>query len=84
VQEGFDYVTDRWLEDEQKRLDDKQSEGNVTAYSARNGQLMALAREWDKSRQAGDDFVFDPQAEISRSAEDGIDHAVGVSGESPK
>ncbi|WP_257033343.1 hypothetical protein [Streptomyces sp. Ag109_G2-15] len=52
VQEGFDYVTGKWLEDEQKRLDDKQADENFQAYSRRNGQLMALADEWEKTHRA--------------------------------
>jgi hypothetical protein len=84
VQEGFDYVTDRWLEDEQKKLDDKHSEDNVQAYSKRNGQLMALAEEWRKLHRLDDGSYFNPKEEINRSASDGIAHAVGVSGESPK
>jgi hypothetical protein len=84
VQEGFDYVTDRWLEDEQKKLDDKYSDDNVQAYSRRNGQLMALAEEWRKSHRLDDGSYFNPKEEINRSASDGIAHAVGVSGESPK
>ncbi|MFI1766736.1 hypothetical protein ACH41H_32430 [Streptomyces sp. NPDC020800] len=84
VQAGFDYVTDQWLEDEQKRLDAKQTAENIQAYSDRNKQLMALAREWSRSHQTGSDPHFDPQSEIQRSTGDGIDHAVGVSGVSAK
>ncbi|SED16449.1 hypothetical protein SAMN05216532_3646 [Streptomyces sp. 2231.1] len=84
VQAGFDYVTDQWLEDEQKRLDEKQEEGNVRSYTVRNQQLMALAREWSKANRTDGDSLYDPQAEIHRSAGDGMTHALGVSGEPPK
>ncbi|MFE9495341.1 hypothetical protein [Streptomyces collinus] len=80
VQAGFDYVTGKWLEDEQKRLDAKQTQENFQAYSDRNQQLMALSREWSRSHQTGEDPHFDPQTEINRSAGDGIDHASGISG----
>ncbi|MDX2597982.1 MULTISPECIES: hypothetical protein [Streptomyces] len=80
VQAGFDYVTGKWLEDEQKRLDAKQTQDNFQAYSDRNQQLMALSREWSRSHQTGEDPHFDPQTEINRSAGDGIDHASGISG----
>jgi hypothetical protein len=45
---------------------------------------MALAEEWSKGHPQAGDSYFDPQAEINRSAEDGIDHATGVSGKRPK
>ncbi|MBY8843491.1 hypothetical protein [Streptomyces sp. SP2-10] len=81
VQEGFDYVTGRWLEDEQERLDDQQAKANVRAYSKRNGQLMALAEEWKKTHGVDGDPYYNPKEEINRSARDGIAHAVGMSGE---
>ncbi|MFJ5308658.1 hypothetical protein [Streptomyces sp. NPDC088350] len=84
VQTGFDYVTDQWLADEQRRLDQAQADHNVNAYSARNGQLMALADEWRKLHPQAGGLYLDPQAEISRSAEDGIAHATGMSGERSK
>lgn len=84
VQEGFDYVTDKWMEDEQKRLDDKQGDDNIQAYSKRNGQLMALAHEWSGGRHIGGASEFEAQTQINRSAEDGIVHARGMSGEQPK
>ncbi|MBL1081522.1 hypothetical protein JK359_05925 [Streptomyces actinomycinicus] len=80
VQEGFDYVTDKWLEDEQKRIDDKQAQDNAEAYKARNGQLMALAGEWGKVRGRGGD-LYETQEFINRSAQSGMSHARGVSGE---
>ncbi|MHB9859753.1 hypothetical protein [Streptomyces sp. YIM S03343] len=84
VQEGFDYVTDKWLADEQKKLDDKNVDDNVQAYSKRNGQLMALAGEWSKLHRVDADSYFNSKEEINRSARDGIAHAAGVSGEQPK
>ncbi|MFL4948730.1 hypothetical protein ACJ6WE_15450 [Streptomyces sp. MMS24-I31] len=84
VQEGFDYVTDKWLEDEQERLDKKQADENFKAYDARNGQLMGLSEEWMKVHRVGDDSGFNAKAEIGRSAQDGMAHATGVSGEQQK
>jgi hypothetical protein len=81
VQAGFDYVTDQWLADEQKRLDDKQADENVQAYSKRNGQLMALAGEWRKGHSVDGSSYFNPEEQISRSSRDGIAQAAGVSGE---
>ncbi|WP_245608017.1 hypothetical protein [Streptomyces hokutonensis] len=81
VQTGFDYVTDQWLADEQRRLDNKQADDNIQAYTKRNGQLMALANEWKRVHQQDGGVHLDPQAEISRSAEDGMDRATGMSGE---
>ncbi|MFF4964717.1 hypothetical protein [Streptomyces sp. NPDC001037] len=80
VQGGFDYVTSKWLEDEQERLDAKQTAENVQAYSDRNQQLIALSHEWSRVHRTAGDSHFDPETEINRSAGDGIDHAVGVSG----
>jgi hypothetical protein len=84
VQTGFDYVTDQWLADEQKRLDDKQSNENVQAYSKRNGQLMALSDEWRKTHSMGSGSYFNPEEQVSRASRDGIAQATGVSGEQPR
>lgn len=84
VQTGFDYVTEQWLADEQKRLDDKQTEENVKVYYRRNGQLMGLSEEWSKTHRVVDSLYFNPQQEIRRSATDGITNAKGVSGDQPK
>lgn len=83
VQEGFDYVTDQWLADEQKRIDDKGVDDNRKAYDARNGQLVALASEWRKAHPGVGGTDFESKMEIGRSADDGIAHATGVSGERP-
>ncbi|MFJ2730644.1 hypothetical protein [Streptomyces collinus] len=84
VQAGFDYVTDQWLADEQERLEDEQVDGNIKAYSQRNGQLMALAAEWKKTHQVDDNRFYNPKQEINRSALDGIAHAAGMSGVQPQ
>lgn len=81
VQQGFDYVTGKWLADEQKRLDDQQEQDNFTSYQHRNSQLTALAREWSKVHDPGHELPYARQDLVERSAESGIDHARGVSGE---
>ncbi|MFD4634860.1 hypothetical protein ACFVYR_10800 [Streptomyces sp. NPDC058284] len=78
VQAGFDYVADKWQKDEQARLDDKQADANVDAYKLRNGQLMALAKQWV---QVHGGSKYDAQDTIDKSASAGADNAVGVSGE---
>ncbi|MFD4558148.1 hypothetical protein ACFWP5_28165 [Streptomyces sp. NPDC058469] len=83
VQMGFDYVTGQWLADEQKRLDDKEGDDNFQAYSKRNGQLMALADEWSRTHGAGGS-EFERQTQVNRSANEGVVHANGVSGERPE
>ncbi|WP_077796762.1 hypothetical protein [Streptomyces sp. JHA26] len=80
VQQGFDYVTGKWLEDEQRRLDGQQTADNIAHYSSRNGQLMALAEEWRGTRESPPREPYDVQKQINESAEDGIKHAQGVSG----
>ncbi|MEU6403590.1 hypothetical protein [Streptomyces sp. NPDC046985] len=84
VQQGFDYVTGKWLEDEQERLDKKQADDNYAAYDTRNGQLMGLANEWRKAHPGSGESAFDAKTEIGRSAQDGAVHARGVSGEPQK
>ncbi|MGW4275585.1 hypothetical protein ACWEGQ_25260 [Streptomyces seoulensis] len=84
IQDGFDFVTEKWLEDEQERLDEKQEKDNIQAYDTRNGQLMGLAEEWAKTHREGGVSRFDAKTEIGRSAQDGMAHAAGVSGERPK
>lgn len=80
VQQGFDYVTGKWLADEQKRLDDQQTEQNSEAYEARNGQLMALADEWHRSKAERGHAGFATQAMVTEASESGAAHALGVSG----
>lgn len=84
VQTGFDYVTDQWLADEQKKLDDKQTEENVKVYYKRNRQLMGLSEEWSKTHRVVDSSYFNPHQEIRRSSIDGMANAKGVSGEQSK
>ncbi|MFD5793225.1 hypothetical protein ACFWIO_06750 [Streptomyces diastatochromogenes] len=84
VQEGFDYVTDKWLQDEQQRLDDQQSDDNVASYQNRNGQLTALAQEWNRVHGSGSEPPYTRQDLVEKSAEAGIAHGRGVSGEVDK
>lgn len=81
VQQGFDCVTEKWLADEQKRLDDQQTKDNFTIYQRRNGQLTALAEEWNKVHGSDGEPSYARQDLAEKSAEAGIDHARGVSGE---
>ncbi|CAM5369664.1 AG2 protein OS=Streptomyces glaucescens OX=1907 GN=SGLAU_20105 PE=4 SV=1 [Streptomyces glaucescens] len=82
VQAGFDYVTEKWLEDEQRRLEDQTTAQNIAEYTSRNGQLMALAREWQATHESPPRDPYDIQKQINESTEDGIKHAQGVSGKS--
>ncbi|WP_244201792.1 hypothetical protein [Streptomyces diastatochromogenes] len=84
VQEGFDYVTDKWLQDEQQRLDDQQNDDNVASYQNRNGQLTALAQEWNRVHGSGSEPPYIRQDLVEKSAEAGIAHGRGVSGEVDK
>ncbi|WP_250402399.1 hypothetical protein [Streptomyces cellostaticus] len=83
VQSGFDYVTEQWLADEERRLDDQQADDNVKAYSKRNGQLMALAEEWEKAHRVQTAY-FNSKEEITQSSQAGAAHAAGMSGAQPK
>lgn len=80
TQQAVDYVTEQWLADEAKRLDEEEKEQNVSDYSKRNGQLMALAAEWEATHKRRGDTPFDAQTEIDSAANNGIEHAQGVSG----
>ncbi|MFF2199070.1 hypothetical protein [Streptomyces sp. NPDC058145] len=84
VQQGFDYVTGKWMADEQKRLDDQQSQKNIDAFDARNGQLMGLAQEWTKMHREDGTLDYAAKSEIGGAAEDGMAHATGVSGVQPR
>ncbi|MET8584946.1 hypothetical protein ABZX39_29315 [Streptomyces collinus] len=84
VQAGFDCVTEKWLEDEQNRLDEQHTRHNAEAYDARNGQLMALANEWHKVHAPHGHASFATRAMVTEASESGAAHAVGVSGEQPK
>ncbi|MEU8849022.1 hypothetical protein AB0C70_22855 [Streptomyces sp. NPDC048564] len=80
IQEGFDYVTGKWLEDEQKRIDEKATEDNVAQYENRKRQLMALADVWNQSHGGSDDELYGVQNSIDAAAEAGIRQAHGESG----
>ncbi|GAA2338206.1 hypothetical protein OKJ48_36410 [Streptomyces kunmingensis] len=84
VQAGVDYVTDKWLADEQQKLDDKAADENVAHYENRNEQLMALAEEWRKSHGSDSSSEYGPEDAIDQAATAGIERARGVSGESAK
>ena len=84
VQQGFDYVTGKWMADEQKRLDEQQSQKNIDAFDARNGQLMGLAQEWTKMHREDGTLDYAAKSEIGGAAEDGMAHATGVSGVQPR
>ncbi|MFF0161536.1 hypothetical protein ACFYRY_28940 [Streptomyces sp. NPDC005263] len=84
VQAGFDYVTDKWLEDEQKRLDEKATEDNVAHYESRKQQLMALADVWNQNHGDKQPELYGVQNSIDEATEAGIRQARGVSGEASK
>ncbi|MGV9288786.1 hypothetical protein [Streptomyces sp. NPDC003719] len=79
VQQGADYVTEKWLEDEQKHLDAQATKNSVAQYEDRNNQLTALAKEWHRLHDA-DSSGYGPVDEIDQAAEAGIAHAQGISG----
>ncbi|MFK0174070.1 hypothetical protein ACIQU5_35405 [Streptomyces sp. NPDC090306] len=80
VQQGFDYVTDQWLADEQKRLDDTATEKRVAIYENRNNQLRALTDEWWSVHGSGGESPYPLRHSTEVSADEGIMHANGVSG----
>jgi hypothetical protein len=79
VQQAADYVTEKWLEDEQKRLDEQATNDSVAKYEDRNKQLTALAGEWQRLHDAGDS-EYGPIDQIDQAAVAGISHAQGISG----
>jgi hypothetical protein len=79
VQQGFDYVTEQWLADEQRRLDHRAADESAAQYKKRNGQLIALADEWSRARE-GIGTQYDPADDIEQAAAAGVWHAQGVSG----
>ncbi|MCG8966460.1 hypothetical protein [Streptomyces sp. CL12-4] len=83
VQQGVDYVTGQWLEDEQKRLDDQQAESNIKAAETRNRQLMALADEWQSVHGGEVGAAYDAQNAIDTAAGRGSAKGKDVSGEGP-
>ncbi|GAA3376382.1 hypothetical protein GCM10020367_47860 [Streptomyces sannanensis] len=84
VQAGFDYVTEKWLEDEQRRLDKEHTEKTYETYEKHNRQLMALSEEWSKVHGKRDDQLYAAKDTIDGSAELGASHASGVAGEGSK
>jgi hypothetical protein len=80
VQAGVDYVTERWLADEQRRLDDKANEDYVASYRDRNSQLIALTEEWWKVHGSGGNSPLRLQYSTEEAANSGVARAVGVSG----
>lgn len=81
IQSGVDYVTDRWLADEQKKLDDKAADENIAHYRDRNEQLTAIAEQWRKVHGTDDNSIYGSQNEINQAATAGVDRARGVSGD---
>lgn len=84
VQQGFDYVTGMWLEDEQKRIEDQRAESNIEVAESRNRQLMALVDEWKDARQGEFDDTYDAQNTIDAAAGRGEAKGKDVSGVEPK
>ncbi|MEU8486483.1 hypothetical protein [Streptomyces sp. NPDC048641] len=81
IQSGVDYVTDRWLADEQKKLDDKAADENIAHYRDRNEQLTAIAEQWRKVHGTDDNSAYGSQNEINQAATAGVDRARGMSGD---
>ncbi|MGW7363000.1 hypothetical protein ACWGI8_06105 [Streptomyces sp. NPDC054841] len=81
VQGGFDYVTEKWLEDEQKRIDDEHADKTYKAAEKRNHQLMALAEQWDKVHDAESKGSFQLKEVIEEASGRGQDRAKEVAGE---
>jgi hypothetical protein len=80
VQQAVDAVTEAWLSDEQRRLDEEQTKQEIATYRGRNQQLMALGEQWEGSRDFGPEDGLSTQNYINVCAENGIKHAQGVSG----
>jgi hypothetical protein len=80
VQQAVDAVTEAWLSDEQRRLDEEQTKQEVATYRGRNQQLMALGEQWEGTHDFGPEDGLSTQNYINVCAENGIKHAQGVSG----
>ncbi|MFJ3225148.1 hypothetical protein ACIPJS_17590 [Streptomyces sp. NPDC086783] len=80
VQAGVDYVTERWLADEQRRYDEKAADEKVATYENRSHQLTALTNEWWKVHGHGTRTPYDRQDDTEQAAEAGINRAQGISG----
>ncbi|MFB7757388.1 hypothetical protein ACFC18_48730, partial [Streptomyces sp. NPDC056121] len=84
VQAGVDYVTEKWLADEQEKLDEKASDAAVAEYGNRNKQLMAVTEEWWKVHGSGGEAPYEMRHYTEQAASTGIERARGVSGEGTK
>ncbi|MFD7179817.1 hypothetical protein ACFV90_07310 [Streptomyces sp. NPDC059904] len=84
VQAGVDYVTEKWLADEQEKLDEKAADASVAEYGSRNKQLMALTEEWWKVHGSGGEAPYELRHYTEQAASAGIDRAQGVSGKANK
>ncbi|MFE6896318.1 hypothetical protein ACFVFJ_05530 [Streptomyces sp. NPDC057717] len=84
VQAGVDYVTEKWLADEQEKLDEKASDAAVAEYGSRNKQLMALTEEWWKVHGSGGEAPYELRHYTEQAASAGIERARGVSGKGSK
>ncbi|MFE0176720.1 hypothetical protein ACFWZ2_30845 [Streptomyces sp. NPDC059002] len=80
VQQGFDYVTEKWLQDEQARIEKQEANESIQAHEKRTNQLMALAEEWTKVHPDEKDFAFTAKDMIDKSADAGASTAAGNSG----
>jgi hypothetical protein len=80
VQAGVDYVTERWLADEQRRYDEKAADEKVTTYEKRSHQLTALTNEWWQVHSHGSRTPYDLQDDTEQAAEAGTNRARGISG----
>ncbi|WP_150207052.1 hypothetical protein [Streptomyces venezuelae] len=79
VQSGFDYVVEKWMVDEQKKLDQEHSDKSYESYKNRNGQLMALTEEWMKLHDK-DASLFNYQDQMDEAALAGANRAKSVGG----
>ncbi|MFE9839279.1 DUF6571 family protein [Streptomyces sp. NPDC005551] len=81
VQAGVDYVTERWLADEQRRFDEEAADDRVAKYQNRNRQLTALTNEWWGVHGSGGTTPFTLRHTTDLAAEAGITRAGEISGE---
>ncbi|WP_406106318.1 hypothetical protein OG698_28420 [Streptomyces sp. NBC_01003] len=84
VQAGVDYVTEKWLADEQEKLDEKSSDAAIAEYGNRNKQLMAITEEWWKVHGNGGEAPYELRHYTEQAASAGIERARGVSGKASK
>ncbi|MEV3993486.1 hypothetical protein AB0J57_31750 [Streptomyces sp. NPDC049837] len=81
VQGGFDFVTEKWLSQEQERLDKQHADKSYETHVKRNGQLMALADEWLKTHPQGGKS-YSVKEEINEAADNAALNAGQIGGES--